>query len=270
MAWRRSAGSIPLSSTSKLVVAPPPVWQFIDPLARSATGRHALAGFVAGEGSFYTTRSRPGPKSTDRLATRFIFQLDDRRVADRPLLRAPCNPCSAASARYRTSRQRKENWHPISGYRVSSRLPTAIGAHPVLRRVPARRPQNGVSSTAGGLTSIATKHRTPNAMGPWAVHLFRTRMRQASPRTWPLPQPLLPCDRLLSSRLSSAGFVAAEGTFVVSGTPPSFTFAVALGADGRENRAHCWHAASASGTSTRIATAQGALRRRGLLSGPAS
>lgn len=32
-----------------------------------------------------------------------------------------------------------------------------------------------------------------------------------------------------------AGFVAAEGTFGVSGTPSSFTFAVALGAEDRES-----------------------------------
>lgn len=32
-----------------------------------------------------------------------------------------------------------------------------------------------------------------------------------------------------------AGFVAAEGTFIASGTPPTFTFAVALGASDKDS-----------------------------------
>jgi hypothetical protein len=115
-------GPIPLSSTSKLVAVHALGSHFIGPpVAALRLAANSLAGFVAGEGSFYTTRAGPD-RNDGSPRTRFIFQLTIARH-DRPLLQAMRAALGGVGS-IQDIVQRRPNWLPLSTYRVSSRYQT--------------------------------------------------------------------------------------------------------------------------------------------------
>jgi hypothetical protein len=227
----KAEGSSPSSSTYTVVEATNLARAYLASWTAAADCvGSVLAGFIAGEGSFVVLGCFP----TDAMA-RSDEGSDSRSASRRGIDRCSplCRPCWLAAVRFRSTRRRK---------RIGSRDPFTRSARDTRSEGWSFRSsidiyghQTNVTSTRSG----ATRSRSTNA----STQRNGARGRPSARN----PAAIDPCAVAASAGVITtvrpatefadhiAGFVAAEGTFIVSGNPPSFTFAVALGSEDRES-----------------------------------
>ncbi len=183
-----------------------------------------LAGFVAGEGSFYTSRERTYADGSPRLRFRFQVTVASR---DRHLLEQLQHLLGYGSITDRSPA--RPGYQPTSELRICRSAPTARPPSRSRSGISCRRPSAGSSRRGerrwtgtsplirpvGGSVRRSARNRDAESRSAVAVCAVATT-------TVP------PVTDFLAVFIG--GFVAAEGNFRSAGYPPKFTFAVGLGA----------------------------------------
>ena len=242
-------GSIPVGSTLSDMSRP----------GRSAASSPARAASPSLERSRSTR-----PTAVDQAA---VHLLGDRSGATRPTDRPGTARCSSASVRSRPHRPRNHGTRqPGRSSRSRRRRSHFAATIPFMEQYllpSAKRDQYERWRDR----PRRARPRAPDPVRQGTEPVLRTGMRQAGPWSRTVPEPLLPCDRLLRRSPSFlGGFVAAEGCFTDE-RPATLPLQRRARCDRRATMCELFARRPRRRTRRPLAAPQGALRRRGAVLG---